>query len=53
MWTQLEAIYRRAVEGDWEVALTRVVLPGPLPERPTAYEVDLLTWLGDAVDLRR
>ena len=51
--TQLEAIYRRAVEGNWDVSLTRVVLPGSLPEQPTDYESEILAWLGQTIDKGR
>lgn len=49
VWTQLEAIYRRAVEGNWEVRLTRVVMPGPLPSQPSAYASEVLAWLDETV----
>ncbi|MGC6486242.1 MAG: archaeosortase/exosortase family protein [Planctomycetota bacterium] len=44
--TQLATVYARALRGDWDVALTRVMLPGPLPEEPTDYETEVLSWLG-------
>ena len=34
----------------WQVKLTRVMLPGALPESPTPYEVEVLTWLGRTTD---
>lgn len=44
--TQLYAVYSRALRDEWDVRLTRVVLAGPLPAQPTAYEQEILTWLG-------
>lgn len=46
VWTQLEVVRQRALGGNWDVQLTRVVFPGPMPPAPTAYEQEVLTWLG-------
>ena len=46
VWTQLEVVRQRALGGNWDVQLTRVVFPGPMPSAPTAYEREVLTWLG-------
>jgi len=48
--TQLLVMYQRLFRGDWDVRLTRVVLPGKLPAEPTAYEAEVLTWLGRTID---
>lgn len=50
--TQLATVFARALRGDWDVALTRVMLPGALPETPTDYELEVLTWLGQQTDRR-
>ena len=44
--TQLATILARTLRGDWEVALTRVMFPGSLPETPSDYEQEVLSWLG-------
>ena len=51
IYTQAYAVYSRAVRGEWDVRLTRVVLPGPLPDQPSAYEQEVLTWLGRTTEL--
>lgn len=44
--TQLTVFWQRLLGGSWEVRLTRVVRPGPLPAAPDEYEAAVLTWLG-------
>lgn len=44
--TQFAVFRQRLLGGSWEVRLTRVVLPGPLPAAVTPYETEVLTWLG-------
>ena len=43
--TQFEVLQQRMSGSSWQVKLTRVVLPGALPESPTSYETEILTWL--------
>lgn len=44
--TQFEVLWRRVMGGSWEVRLTRVQFPGPMPGRPTDQEAAVLAWLG-------
>ncbi len=44
--TQLEVMRQRLLFGAWEVRLTRIMLPGPLPAQPNEYERQVLGWLG-------
>ena len=44
--TQWEVFRRRLLHDDWEVRLSRVMFPGPLPTAPGDYERRVLTWLG-------
>lgn len=48
--TQLSVMYERLFRGNWDVQLTRVILPGRLPAEPTPYEAEVLTWIGRTVD---
>lgn len=48
--TQFEVLRQRMSGESWQVKLTRVMLPGALPESPTPYEVEVLTWLGRTTD---
>lgn len=48
--TQLATIVARALKADWDVALTRVMVPGPLPKAPSDYETEVLTWLGQQTE---
>jgi hypothetical protein len=45
--TQLQVLRRRLFENCWEVRLTRLIFPGPLPDQPDEYETALLTWVGE------
>lgn len=45
--TQFEVLWRRVMGGSWEVRLSRLVFPGPMPAQPTPGESAVLTWLGD------
>ncbi len=44
--TQFEALWQRILGGSWEVRLSRLQFPGPMPGQPTEREVAILTWLG-------
>jgi exosortase len=45
--TQLAVFWRRLLGSSWEVRLTRVMMPGPLPPVPDAQELAVLGWLGE------
>lgn len=47
--TQVATALARTLRGDWEVALTRVMFKGSLPEAPTGYEQEVLSWLGQQI----
>ncbi|MFT4515232.1 MAG: exosortase/archaeosortase family protein [Planctomycetota bacterium] len=44
--TQFEVLWKRVFGASWQVKLTRVMMPGAMPESPTGYESEVLTWLG-------
>ena len=44
---QLAAVRQRIFGGSREVRLTRVMFAGALPDAPTEYESEVLTWLGE------
>lgn len=47
--TQLATVYNRAILGNWDVDLTRVMFRGRLPAEPTPYETEVLSWLGRTI----
>jgi exosortase len=44
--TQWRVFTERLSGGSWDVQFTRVMLPGPLPDRPDEYAEAVLAWLG-------
>ncbi len=49
-WTLWAALVARALGGDADVRLWRIVLPGPLPDQPDEYAQRVLAWIGHVAD---
>jgi len=47
--TQAATLMARALRGEWDVQLTRVMFPGPLPDAVSDYESEILSWITDTV----